>query len=239
MASRVIQHPFKNFAAQRNAAQQQARHDWVLHIDADERVSDELRDEIMRLARIDKLGLCTAYHIQRVHLFSGRWLPDVQQRKLTPRLRRTIQRTEMSRLLDRRVAHWERALHERVEAPEPRGVLNGLIYHYSTTNLSRVYENLNDYSDLEAAYLHRTRTRASLLEAVLRGVRSFVYHYGYTGLYRLGKQGFLLSVLYGFVKFLNYAKLEERLRIEANQGIWIERDRQLLTRFDVRLNDRD
>jgi glycosyltransferase involved in cell wall biosynthesis len=237
--ARVEQHPFTSFAVQRNAAQAAAHSDWVLHIDADERVSPELRDEIGALARAERLNDYHAYHIQRVHIFSGRWIPDIQNRRVTPALRKTIRRVEIPRLVNRTHATWQRALHEEVIAPEPHGVLDGMILHYSTTNLSRVYEKLNYYSDLEAAYLHRTRTRASLLEAFFRGVRSFVYHYGYTGLYRYGKQGFLQAVLYGFVKFLNYAKLDERLRIEADQGIWLEHDRQLLSRFDMRLHERD
>jgi glycosyltransferase involved in cell wall biosynthesis len=237
--ARVEQHPFTNFAAQRNAAQAAAHYDWVLHIDADERVSPELRDEMCALANADRLDACTVYHIQRVHIFSGRWIPDIAQRRISPKLRNWIRRVEVPRLMNRTHATWQRALHEEVIAPEPHGVLDGMILHYSTTNLSRAYETLNHYSDLEAAYLHRTRKRASLAEAVFRGARSFVYHYAYTGLYRYGKQGFLLAVLYGFVKFLNYAKLEERLRIEADQGIWTERDQRMLTRFDIRLHERD
>jgi glycosyltransferase involved in cell wall biosynthesis len=237
--ARVEQHPFTNFAAQRNAAQAAAHYDWVLHIDADERVSPELRDEICALAHADRLDACTVYHIQRVHMFSGRWMPDIQKRRVSPELRKWIRRVEVPRLLNRTHATWQRSLHEEATAPEPHGVLDGMILHYSATNLSRAYETLNHYSDLEAAYLHRTRTRASLAEAVLRGARSFIYHYAVHRLYRNGKQGFLLAVLYGFSKFLNYAKLEERLRIEANQGIWLERDRQLLSQFDARLYERD
>ncbi len=232
--ARVVQHPFANFAAQRNAAQAAAHHDWILHIDADERVSPELRDEICALARADRLDANTVYHIQRVHLFSGCWLPDIERRRVTPELRTWIRRVEVPRLINRTHATWQRALHEEVSAPEPHGVLDGVLYHYSATNLSRAYETLNHYSDLEAAYLHRTRKRASVAEAVFRGIRSFVYHYGYNGLYRQGKQGFLKAVLFGFIKFLNYAKLEERLRIEADTGTWTERDRRLLRQYNIR-----
>ena len=59
--ARVVQHPFANFAVQRNYAQTQARYDWVLFIDADERVSEELRDEICYLAATDRLSEFNAY----------------------------------------------------------------------------------------------------------------------------------------------------------------------------------
>ncbi|MEM2126281.1 MAG: glycosyltransferase family 2 protein [Candidatus Methanosuratincola sp.] len=232
MGARVIQHPFTNFAAQRNYAQSQARYDWVLFIDADERVSPELRDEILALSKIGRLAEYNAYHIQRVHLFSGRWIPDPSRRRVTPRLRKWIRRVEVPRLFDRRLAVWERPLHEVVRVPEPHGVLDGVIYHYAMSNLSLVYESLNYYTDLEAAYLHCTRRQASLIEAIFRGVRSFVYHYLFAGLWRYGEQGLLLAITLGYTKFVNYAKLWERIRIQSGQGVWAEQDRKLLKCFD-------
>jgi glycosyltransferase involved in cell wall biosynthesis len=226
--ARVVQHPFTDFAAQHNAAQVAARYDWTLHIDADERVSPELRDEMCALARAERLAEYTAYHIERSHLICGRWIPELARRPLTAAQRQHIRRTEPARLYDRRLAHWERPLHEILAAPEPRGVLEGVIYHYATTNLTRLHENLNQYSDLEAAYLRQSRKRVSLAEAALRGIRSFVYHYLGRRFYRYGDAGFLVAVFWGYSKFLMYAKLSERLRIEANQGTWIERDRRLL-----------
>ncbi len=231
LGARVVQHPFRNFADQHNFAQAQARFDWVLFIDADERVSDELREDIMSLARADKLSPCTAYHIQRVHLLSGRWFDDPAARKVTPLLRAQIRAVEQPRLLDRRVARWERPLHEEVRAPEPHGVLDGVIYHYASTNLSAHLESFNYYTDLEAAYLHRTRQKINLLEAVARGLASFAYHYCRYGWWRRGQLGFLLAVIAGFIKFMNYAKLWERIRIQNNAGLWTEKDRRLLERY--------
>jgi glycosyltransferase involved in cell wall biosynthesis len=229
--ARVVQHPFTNFAAQRNYAQSQAWHDWVLFIDADERVSPELRDEILSLSETNRLAEFNAYHIQRVHLFSGRWIPDPSRRRVTPRLRAWIRRVEVPRLLDRRLAVWERPLHEVVQVSEPHGVLDGVIYHYAMSSLSRIYESFNYYTDLEAAYLHRSRTRVSLLEAIARGFRSFVYHYFFSGLWRYGEQGLLFAITLGYTKFVNYAKLWERIRIQSGRGVWTERDRALLEHF--------
>jgi hypothetical protein len=137
------------------------------------------------------------------------------------------------RLLDRRLGKWERPLHEIAQIPKPHGLLRGVLYHYSTSNLSLVYEPLNRYSDIEAAHLLQSRNRASLAEAVFRGIRSFIYHYFFGGLYRYGGPGFLIAVTSGYTKFMNYAKLWERIRIQNNQGIWTERDKKLLTQFKV------
>ena len=236
----VMQHPFSDFAAQHNWAQSQAQHDWVLFIDADERVSPELALEIRRLADADQLGRCTAYHIERVHLFSGRWLfSDPARRRVTPRYRQHLKRVEVPRLIDRRVAVWERPLHETVRAPEPHGVLDGVILHYASTNLSAHYESFNSYTDREAAYLQHTlgRLPVGLIEAIARGIRAFLYVYIWRGWYKFGEQGLLMAITNGYAKFMNYAKLWERIRIQNEQGIWTKRDKKLLTQFKANTPD--
>ena len=238
---RVIQHPFQDYAAQHNFAQAQAQHDWVLFIDADERVSPELAQEIQTLAASDMLPRNTAYHIERLHLISGRWLfSNPAKRKLTPRYQAHLKRVENPRLYDRRQAQWERPLHEIVRAPEPHGVLNGVIYHYANTNLSATFESFNSYTDREADYLYRTlhRDRVSVLEALFRGARTFLYLYLWWGWWKLGEQGLLMALYNGFTKFTNYAKVGERLRIAHSQGEWTERDRQLLKQFEPLSPDR-
>src|SRR5260221_9153872 len=109
--ARVVQHPFANYAAQRNYAQAQAAYDWVLFIDADERVSTELRDEITALAAAGELGRYNAYHIQRVHLISGRWFTTPPDRAATLTFSAALRRLESTRLFYRRQATRHRALH--------------------------------------------------------------------------------------------------------------------------------
>jgi len=71
--ARVMHRPFDNFASQRNYGLQEGglEHDWVLHLDADERVTPELRSELEREARRDARG---AYRVPSKLMFQGRWL---------------------------------------------------------------------------------------------------------------------------------------------------------------------
>ena len=229
--ARVVQHPFQDYAAQHNFAQGQAAYDWIIFIDADERVSAELAQEIRVLADNGTLAQYNAYHIERLHLISGRWMySNPAKRRLTSRYQRHLKRVEVPRLYDRRDAHWERPLHETVRVSEPHGVLTGVIYHYAYTNLSALGESFNSYTDREAAYLQATlgRTRVSLIEAIFRGLRTFLFMYIWWGWWKLGEQGLLMAVINGYTKFMNYAKLSERLRIQQQQGIWTEKDRALI-----------
>jgi len=226
--ARVVAHPFENYAAQRNFAQAQAAHDWVLFIDADERVTSALAAEIQALAASGRMAAANAYHIQRVHLISGRWFSTPPDRPATPKLRAAIRRHEVPRLFDRRQAAWERALHEVVRVPEPHGVLDGVICHYASTNLSLGLESFNAYTDLEAAYLHQQGRRTSVLGAALRGVRAAVYHYVWEGWWRNGEHGLMMALVAGVSKLLNYLKLWERRQIESGRGVWTARDKKLV-----------
>jgi len=235
--ARIVEHAFANYAAQRNFAQSQAQYDWILFVDADERITPVLRDEIRALAASGELDRCLAYHIQRVHLISGRWFTTPPDRMATPALRRAIRNLEVPRLFDRRQAVWERALHEVVKVPQPHGVLDGVICHYASTNLSLGMAAFNDYTDVEAAYLHGRGRRASVLSALGRGFRTFAYHYFLQAWFRYGENGLLMAALAGMNKFMHYAKLWERRRIEAGQGVWTERDRQMLAKHTARARE--
>jgi len=233
--ARVVQHAFRNYAAQRNFAQGQARHDWVLFVDADERVSDELRDTIRELARSGKLADFNGYYLHRAALFSGRWWPD-PSKPIMPAGRLYVEYYVpggLMRLFSRRLGSWERPLHEVVRLPRPHGLVRGVLYHLSETNLSLVCEPLNRYTDLEAAFLHQSGRTTTIAAAAFRGARSFVYHYCVRGLWRYGAHGFLMAATFSYAKFLNYAKLWERVRIQRGQGIWTEHDRRLLDEFDT------
>ncbi len=226
--ARVVQHPFENYAAQRNFAQTQAAHDWILFVDADERVTPALAAEIQALAASGRIAEANAYHIQRVHLISGRWFSTPPDRPATPQLRAAIRKHEVPRLYNRGQAVWERALHEVVQVPEPHGVLDGAICHYASTNLSAGLASFNSYTDIEAAYLHRQGRRTSVVGAALRGVRAAVYHYVVQGWWRNGEHGLMMALIAGVSKFVNYVKLWERQQIATGRGVWTAPDKRLV-----------
>lgn len=233
IGARFVQHPFSNFSDQRNYAQSVATHDWVFFVDADERVTPELRQEILDLARSDQLDRYALYHVQRIHLFSGRWFPDPKHRKIDDSLRRQLREREMVRLLDRRRTHWERELHEEAVAAGPHGALEqGYLLHYSHTNLHERLDPLNFYTSLESALLNKTRCRrVPFVEAAFRALRHGVYAYIKFGWWREGDTGLTMAALSMFTKFIDYAKLDERIRIAHNEGVWTDEDRALLKRF--------
>jgi glycosyltransferase involved in cell wall biosynthesis len=192
--ARVVTRDWLGFGRQKQFAVEQAAHDWVLCLDADERVSPELAASLVRAL---EAPAATVYRMPRRNRFLGRWLnhgegyPDWS-----------------ARLFDRRHARWsDDAVHEKLLYAVSPGTLAGDLLHESAEDLGRYLEKQNRYTTLAAQELHRSGRRAGLAELALSPVVRFVKFY----LLRLG----FLDGLPGLVhisigcmnSFVKYAKL--------------------------------
>lgn len=135
--ARVIETDWRGFGPQKKFAVEQAAHDWVLRIDADERVSGILRDSIAAVLPAPSFH---AYRFARCNRFMGHYLrhgggyPDWSLR-----------------LFDHRFAHWsDDVVHEKVIAEAQVGTLTGDLYHESAESLENYLEKHNRYSTLAA-----------------------------------------------------------------------------------------
>ena len=132
--ARVEQRAFDNFAAQRDAALAHATGDWVLFVDADERVGDALRAEV--LARVAEPGGCRGFWIPRDNVLLGRvvrhagWYPDYQLR-----------------LLERAAAHYDplRPVHEEPLVDGPVGHLRAALLHFNYASLGEFVRKQERY----------------------------------------------------------------------------------------------
>lgn len=199
--ARVIETHWRGFGAQKRFAVEQARHDWVLCLDADERVSEELARSIV--AALSQPGYA-GWRCARRNRFMGRWLrhgegyPDW-----------------CLRLFDRRRAQWSLdAVHEKVIAHGPVGTLRGDLLHESAETVESYLAKQNRYSTLAAEALLAAGCRAHAWQVVLSPLIRFIKFY----FLRLG----LLDGLPGFVhivigcgaSFAKYAKM--RAKQEGN-----------------------
>jgi glycosyltransferase involved in cell wall biosynthesis len=198
--ARVVAKEWLGFGRQKQFAVEQAAHDWVLCLDADERVSPELAASLVRAL---DAPAAPVYRMARCNRFLGRWLrhgegyPDWSPR-----------------LFDRRHARWsDDTVHEKVlwaAAPgTPLGTLTGDLLHESAENLGRYLDKQNRYSTLAAQALHQQGRRAGLTELALSPLVRFVKFY----FFRLGcLDGLpgLVHIMIGCVNsFTKYAKLIE------------------------------
>jgi glycosyltransferase involved in cell wall biosynthesis len=194
--ARVIERDWPGHVAQKEFAIRQAQHDWVLCIDADERVSPELAKEIGALRDAGFPGFA-GWKLSRVSSYLGRtirhgtWYPD-------PKLR----------LFDRRRGRWAgRDPHDRVELEGAVGRLRGELLHHPYRNLEEHLATIDRYTTIMAAELHREGRRARLRDLVLRPPARFFVYYVVRGGWRDGWRGLLMASLAAHYVRMKYFKL--------------------------------
>lgn len=193
----VLTRPFDNFSAQKNYAIDQASHPWILSIDADERISDNLRDEIQRLQHAPTSAY-QAYKLPRLNTILGKPLHYGASRNDQP-----------IRLFRKEGIRFQGIIHESLNLEDPVGSLQHPLLHFSTETLSAYVQKLNHYTRLEAQLLHdrgdHFQYRTIVFKPFLRFMQRFVLQQGW----RDGRTGLVFALLSGFYEFVRYAKLWE------------------------------
>jgi len=182
------------FGPQKNAALDLATGDWVLSLDADERVTPELAQEI-RAVMTDPQGL-DAYDMPRLSSFCGKflrhgWYPD--------RVLRLFRRGQ-ARFSDDQV-------HERVITAGPHGQLGNHLLHYTYPDLDSAIAKMNRYSTDSARMLKVRGRKASIGTAIGHGLWTFIRIYVFKRAFLDGKHGFVMAVTHAAGSFYRYAKI--------------------------------
>jgi glycosyltransferase involved in cell wall biosynthesis len=195
--ARVLQTPdWPGFGPQKNRALDLATEPWVLSIDADERVTPQLREEILRVVQAGA-GAPDAYSIPRRSSYCGQyiahsgWYPD-----------------RVLRLFRRGSARFtDDAVHERLVAQGTVGRLAGDLLHTTYPDLETMLEKLNRYSSASAGMLQAQGRRATLGGAVARGLWAFFRTYVLRAGWLDGRMGFVLAVSVAEGTYYKYLKL--------------------------------
>ncbi len=185
------------YVDQKNWAVEKAKNDWVFSLDADERVSPALQQEMTSL--ISAGPRHPGYRIPRVAFFMGRWIrhgdwyPDYQLR-----------------LFDRRHGRWQGGrVHESVRLDQEPGLLNGEIHHFTYRDLSAYLRRLESYSTLAAADYRQRGKVSTPLSMLLNPTATFVKTYLLKRGFLDGTPGFVVAVMGAVSVFFKYAKLYE------------------------------
>jgi glycosyltransferase involved in cell wall biosynthesis len=203
---RVVVRPWAGYIDQKNHAAGLARHDWVLSLDADERVTPELASEIRHLLLHEPPA--RGYRIPRVTWHLGRWIrstdwyPDYQLR-----------------LYDRRAGRWTGMhVHESVTVDGAVGRLRGEIRHFAYRDLSHHLATIDRYTTLWAEQALAQNRRSGIAHLVLHPPLAFLRNYLLRGGFRDGMAGLIVSLLNSYYVLLKYAKLWELRRRAARDG---------------------
>lgn len=200
--ARVIDQNWLGFGPQKQFAVESAQHDWVLCLDADERVSPELHAAIERALQHPDSG---AYRFPRCNRFLGRYLkhgegyPDWSLR-----------------LFNRCQARWsDDAVHEKVITKAAIGTLKGDLLHDSAETLAAYLNKQNRYTSLAAEMALQAGKRASFGRIAFSPIVRFIKFYLIRQGFRDGLPGLIHIAIGCSNSFLKYAKMLERQKSDA------------------------
>jgi glycosyltransferase involved in cell wall biosynthesis len=194
---RIYHRNWTGFVDQKNFAVDKAACDWIFSLDADERPSPELQEEIGSLRRRGMPH--TGYRIPRVAFFMGRWIrhgdwyPDYQLR-----------------LFDRRRSRWQGGrVHESVKTQGEPGLLAGEIRHYTYRSLSDYLKRLETYSALAAEDYRQRGKFSSGMKMFGNPIAAFARAYLLKRGFMDGVPGLMVALMGSVSVFFKYAKLYE------------------------------
>jgi glycosyltransferase involved in cell wall biosynthesis len=194
LGARVIEEPWRGYAGQKNFASQCATFDWILSIDADEAVTEELEAEILALKRDGPP--CDGYSMPRLAQYLGRWImhsgwyPD---RKV--------------RLFHRQKAAWVgEYVHESVRVTGSVGEFEGKLLHFTCDSLSQHLRTLDRYTTLAAQELLAKGSQVPMSRILLDPAWTFVRTYVIRRGFLDGPQGLAIAWMAALYTFLKYAK---------------------------------
>ena len=197
VTDRVEVRDWPGYIAQKNHAASMATHDWILSLDADERVTPELAAEIRTLMATEPRA--AGFQVPRVSHYLGRWIrstdwyPDHQLR-----------------LYDRRRGAWTgRYVHESVKVDGPVGRLRADLQHYPYRDVSHHLATIDRYTSLTAKQMLEDGRRAGMLQIALHPPAAFLRNYLLRGGITDGAAGLMVSVLNSYYVFLKFVKLWE------------------------------
>ncbi len=194
---RVLSVAWEGFGRTKNRAVAAASQPWVYVLDADERLTPELRQEIEAVVAAD--GPLDGYRVPRRNFFCGRpikhlgWYPDYSIR---------LFRKDKGRFVEREV-------HESVQVQGQVGTLRHPMLHYTYESLSDFLQRLDRYSTLAARELVKQGKKPRWGELLWRPLLTFVKLYILKAGFLDGRDGYTLAFLYSTYTLVKYAKARE------------------------------
>ncbi|MEW6369157.1 MAG: glycosyltransferase family 2 protein [Acidobacteriota bacterium] len=196
----VYERPFDDFTPQKNFANARAQHPWILSLDADERVSQELADELRRLTAAEPDQNIAAFSFPRHTYYLGRlirhnWYPEIKPR-----------------LFRRDCARWAGDfVHEGLKVEGRVERLRGPVLHYTYRDISDQVRRMDFYSGRAAHKMFAAGKRTALFGYTILPVWTFLRFYLIGGGFLDRWPGFVIAAMSAYYVMLKHLKLREML----------------------------
>lgn len=202
LGAKVLIEKWQGFSKQKQFAVDRAAHDWIFSLDADERASDELKNEILALKNLPEDEIADGFRVPRLSFYLNRpirhggWYPDWQLR-----------------FFNRRKGKWKDVLiHESVQMNDGARIekLGGDVLHFSVENVSHHHRMIGErYAPLAARQMFERGKRTSLVKIMTAGLTTFLQNYLLKGGFLDGLAGFAIARFAAHHAFLKHLLLWE------------------------------
>lgn len=195
---KLYQNKFEDFTKQRNMCISYAKNDWILFLDADERITQELKSEILK--EIKKPITQKAYFFKRKFFFMGEKVNYSG-----------TQNDKNIRLFKKEVAHYDenKRVHEGLSNVDNPGTLQNYLLHFSFDSYEAYHKKVLHYSHLKARDLHEKKIPYKKIKQLSKSAFNFFKMYFLKLGVLDGRKGFILSYLSALSSFKTYEFLKE------------------------------
>jgi glycosyltransferase involved in cell wall biosynthesis len=195
-----IQRKWEGYSAAKNFGNSQAKYDWILSLDADEALSNELKQSILEKKKEGKIITAS---FNRITNYCGKWIrhcgwyPDIKVR-----------------IFDRRIVKWSGIIHERLLIEPRQNIvhLKGNCLHYSYYSAEEHYRRAEKYSAISAQELYNRGKKVIWLMIYLKAILKFIHSYFIQLGFLDGAAGYTICRISAYATFLKYKKL---------RGLWL------------------
>lgn len=195
---KFIQNKFENFTSQRNFAIAQAKNDWILFLDADERLTPDLKNEIFNTLRTN--DTYTAFLFHRTFMFKDKvlyysgWQTD-----------------KIYRLFNKNFAKYttERLVHEKLKVTGKIGILKNKLIHYSYSDYESYKAKMINYGKLKGQEKFIKKLKPIFFASILHPTYNFLYNYFIRLGILDGKKGVVICYLNAYSVYIRYQELQK------------------------------
>jgi glycosyltransferase involved in cell wall biosynthesis len=194
MNVKIIKRKFDNFSSQKNYAIEQAKYDWIYMLDADERVTEKVREEILKAVKNPKDFV--GFYVRRTFYFAGEKINYGG-----------CQRDKVIRLFLKQYATYKGVVHEKIVAEGKLGFFKNKIDHFSYKSYNHYISKMNHYGALRSQQFFEEGRKVNFFHILIKPCARFFIHY-FIGLGFLdGFTGLIFAKIQAYSVFVRYVKL--------------------------------
>lgn len=200
--ARLAEGSWEGFGKTKNKANDLAKHDWILSLDADEAIDDELKNNLLRLDLADKRNI---YEFKFKNFLGDKWLRFGEWGD-----------DKHCRLFNRTITHWNNAdVHESLVLPEGARIMNvaGYVIHKTAQSIEEYKTKMNRYAELNARKYFSQGKEAGILKSYLAAFFSFTKNYFFKMGFLDGAAGFHCARINAHYTFLKYRRLKQLTQV--------------------------